>query len=159
MLAYKWPWNTNDGRKSVYERSVWERDWMIALVWRSELQRWPSNTVTDSTCCLADLWATYHSPTRRTTAPWVTGLHLPASHSITADSARGSMGRGHVWGRSQVHGPTVPSGDECWGSREVKGHMDILIDWLDGTLQWSQRRIMVETTRGSFSEDNCWCYN
>lgn len=87
-------------------------------IWRSELRRWPSNRVTDSTCCPADLWATYQSHTRRTAAPWVTGLHLPASHSITADSAHGSVGRGHTGGRSRVHGATVPSRDVCvcvWG--------------------------------------------
>lgn len=48
----------------------------------------------------------------------MTGLHLPASHSITADSARGSVGGGHVGGRSQAHGPTVTSGYGCGGETE-----------------------------------------
>lgn len=114
---------------SVYERSVWKLDWMMVLVWSSELQRWPSNRVTDSTGCLADLWATYHSPTRQTAAPSVTGLHLPASHSITADSACENTDRGHVWGCSQVHGLTVPSGElgKQRGQRS-RGHFD----WLAG---------------------------
>lgn len=129
----------NDDRKTVYGRRVWKQDWMIAPVWRSELQRWPSNRVTDSTCCLADLWATYQSHTRWTAAPWVTGLHLPASHSITADSARGSMGRGHVGGRNQVHGLTLPSDGACVCG-EVRGHVDISNDWLDA--RWDSAAII-----------------
>lgn len=114
LLTTLWPWNNNDDRKSIYECNVWKHIWVIVLVWRSEQQHWPSNRVTDSTCCPADLWATYHSPTRRTAAPWVTGLHLPASHSITADSVCKTMGRRRVGGHSQVHGPNVSSRGWVW---------------------------------------------
>lgn len=82
----------------------------MAQVWRSALQCWPSNRAIDSTCCLTDLWATYHSPKWWTVTPRVTGLHLPTSHSITKDSAHRSVGRGRVGGRTRVHDPNVPSG-------------------------------------------------
>ena len=115
---------------SVCEHSVWKEDWNIALIWRSELQSWPSHRVADSTCCLTDLWATYQSHNGQTVVPMVTGQHLPASHSITADSARRSVDRGHVGGCSQVHDPSVPSGVWSARSKEVKGHKDNLNDWL-----------------------------
>ncbi|CAB1416836.1 unnamed protein product [Pleuronectes platessa] len=75
--------------------------------------------------------AAYHSPPRRTSALRVTGLHLPASHSITADSARGSTSRGQVGGCSRVHGPNVTSGDWFGGSREFRRRLDFFrtSDW------------------------------
>lgn len=145
--------------KSVYERNVWKQDWTIALVWRSELQHWPSNRVTDSTCCLADLWATHHSPARRTAAPSVTGLHLPASHSITADRAHGSVGRGHIRGRSQVHGPTVPSGGGCAGEQRgqgSRGHFDGLPGCAMGLYSDNED---VTWQREHMRQDNCWWNN
>lgn len=105
--------------------------WMIALVWRSELQHWPSNRVTDSTCCPANPLATYHSPTQWTAAPPVTGLHLPANHSITADSGCGGVGRRHVGGHSQEHGTNVSSGG--WARREQRGQRS------RGSLEWLTR--------------------
>lgn len=85
------------------------------------------NRATDSTCCLPDLWATYHSPKWWTVTPRVTGLHLPASHYITKDSAHGDAGGGHAGGRSEVRGSNVPSGDR---TDKVRGHADILDDRL-----------------------------
>lgn len=119
-----------------------------------------TESLTPPAACPADLWATYHSHTRRTAAPWVTGLHLPASHSITADSAHGSVGRGHVGGRSRVHGPAVPSWDGCvcvcvgWAERSG-------VTW---TLLLTDRDLRgdnedVTWQREHATHDNCWCDN
>lgn len=96
----------------------------MAQVWRSALPCWPSNRATDSTCCLTDLWATYHSPKWRMVTPRLTGLHRPTSHSITKDSAHRSVWRGHVGGRTRVHDPNVPSGGwsrgKHWSQRSCR---------------------------------------
>lgn len=122
-----------------------------------------TESLTPPAACAADLWATYHSHTRRTAAPWVTGLHLPASHSITADSAHGSVGRGHVGGRSRVHGPAVPSWDGCvcvcGVGGEVRGHVDSSSDRPGVRLDLRGDNEDVTWQKEHATHDNCWCDN
>lgn len=69
---------------------------------------------------------------RRTAATWATGLHLPASRSITTDSAHGSVAREHVGGRRRS--PTFPCGGG-WGKGSC-GHFD----WLD--VRWASAAVI-----------------